>query len=382
MKTPLVRPRAGRGFTLIELLVVISIIAVLIALLLPAVQSARESARRAQCTNNMKQLALALHNYQTSHNAFPLGGTPASVPGQACCTQGGWGSWSAQAMLLPFVEQAAVYSALNLNMVNRGNGTGEATNSTGVTTRLAAFLCPSTATFTQGTFQNMPWPGNSYFASTGSSLSWYGNDPKLGKYASTPNGPFAVGGPALGPQHMVDGLSNTVAFGEWRLGDFDDSVLSPQDIGGSNNPGLFAAGDVNMASKYASFPAGAGYLAAALQACDACVKANNCPGIAGNNGGGTHYSFNGRLWAEGMYAHALGNLVVPPNAPYHYCQFETGGSDTDSGAINGLSSWHPGGANVAMADGSVRFLKDSISYGTLWALGSRAQREVIPADAY
>ena len=107
------------GFTLIELLVVIAIIAVLIALLLPAVQAAREAARRAQCTNNMKQLGLALQNYQTAQNAFPLGGFPAPIStNPVCCPYGGWGSWSAQAMLLPYVEQTSVYNAANFNLVH------------------------------------------------------------------------------------------------------------------------------------------------------------------------------------------------------------------------------------------------------------------------
>ena len=130
------RAKPRRGFTLIELLVVIAIIAVLIALLLPAVQAAREAARRAQCVNNLKQLGLALHNYHSTQNAFPLGGFPAPAPaGAACCGQGGWGGWSAQSMLLPYMEQVAVYNSANFTMVMRGNGTGEVTNSTATTTR-------------------------------------------------------------------------------------------------------------------------------------------------------------------------------------------------------------------------------------------------------
>src|SRR5271163_4424948 len=103
---------ARRGFTLIELLVVIAIIAVLIALLLPAVQAAREAARRAQCVNNMKQLGLAVHNYHTTQNAFPLGGSEAPTSGAlVCCNQLGWGAWSAHAMLMPYMEQVPVYNA-------------------------------------------------------------------------------------------------------------------------------------------------------------------------------------------------------------------------------------------------------------------------------
>src|SRR4051812_11627328 len=98
--------RARRGFTLIELLVVIAIIAVLIALLLPAVQAAREAARRAQCTNNMKQLGLAAANYVSTYGAYPAAyGAMTQTSGPRTT----WGSWSVQSMLLPYMEQTAVY---------------------------------------------------------------------------------------------------------------------------------------------------------------------------------------------------------------------------------------------------------------------------------
>src|SRR5262250_1866440 len=101
-----------RAFTLIELLVVIAIIAVLIALLLPAVQAAREAARRAQCVNNLKQIGLAMHNYHQSLDVFPIGN---GFGAQNATTSDGWYQWSAHAMMLNYMEQTAIYNAINFN---------------------------------------------------------------------------------------------------------------------------------------------------------------------------------------------------------------------------------------------------------------------------
>ena len=110
------------GFTLIELLVVIAIIAVLIALLLPAVQAAREAARRAAMHNNLKQIGLALHNYHAANNCFPLGGSNASsLAGQV---QQAWGCWSAQSMLLPYIEQTTTYNAINFYITSESARAG------------------------------------------------------------------------------------------------------------------------------------------------------------------------------------------------------------------------------------------------------------------
>src|SRR3954467_12234709 len=109
-----------RGFTLIELLVVIAIIAVLIALLLPAVQAAREAARRIQCVNNLKQIGLAIHNYHSAAGSFPMGITMAPSSSLTGGATGGpdyasWNGWSAQALMLPFLEQGPLYNGCNFN---------------------------------------------------------------------------------------------------------------------------------------------------------------------------------------------------------------------------------------------------------------------------
>lgn len=124
-----------RGFTLIELLVVIAIVAILIALLLPAVQQAREAARRAACKNNLKQLALALHNYESTHSTLPPGYLHKPDPGGSGANHMG-GSWGA--MLLPFLEQSSLYSQLNFNVPMF-----DAVNLGPRETHLPVFLCPS-----------------------------------------------------------------------------------------------------------------------------------------------------------------------------------------------------------------------------------------------
>ena len=138
MKTS--RPRLG--FTLIELLVVIAIIAVLIALLLPAVQAAREAARRIQCTNNLKQIGLALHNYHQAIGTFPLANATGWSAGQFGTGLTTWGTWSGQAMMLPYLEQNTIYNACNFSW-NCWYGTGEYINSTAFHTKINSFLCPS-----------------------------------------------------------------------------------------------------------------------------------------------------------------------------------------------------------------------------------------------
>src|SRR5579883_3538080 len=135
------RSLSRAGFTLIELLVVIAIIAVLIALLLPAVQSAREAARRAQCTNNLKQIGLALHNYESSNTAFPPGGESTNFNVTPAASQFVDGGWSTLARILPYMEAGTAFNALNFNLAEYNDATGQ--NFTGATQVVAVFLCPS-----------------------------------------------------------------------------------------------------------------------------------------------------------------------------------------------------------------------------------------------
>jgi prepilin-type N-terminal cleavage/methylation domain-containing protein/prepilin-type processing-associated H-X9-DG protein len=362
MRSP--RPRPVRGFTLIELLVVIAIIGVLVALLLPAVQAAREAARRSKCANHLRQLGVALANYESALGSYPLGGLPAPTVANGCCRLRG--AWSAQAKLLPFLEQAAVSDALNFALIGRGSSIEEQVNSTGTATRIAGFLCPSSPLPGDGAgnWYGFPWPGNNYFASAGSSLGWLGAFTR-----GRPNGCFAVGGPAVSSRDLLDGTSTTIAFGEQRIGDFNDETISiPEDIAGN---GSVLGGGFIWDTPLASMPAGQGLLAAWIATCVRNLESGTTPYTPSNR------SWNGRLWFVGNYGHALGNTVLAPNAPYPNCMYYNGNTDWDREGIAGLHSFHHGGAHVCFADGSVKFLKSSTSLATVWALGSRAQGEVV-----
>ncbi|QDV38503.1 DUF1559 domain-containing protein [Tautonia plasticadhaerens] len=377
-----------RGFTLIELLVVIAIIGVLIALLLPAVQSAREAARRAQCTNNLKQLGLALANYESSTQSFPLGGN--NGPGGPTTNDNRyWGAWSPHAMLLPFMEQTQVYNAINFNYLGRSDGNGERGNYTGVSTRINTLLCPSSSpprttwNVDSNLGMNKLFAGNNYFASTGSSIMW------IGWPTDIPNGLFAVGGVPFSSRDITDGTSNTVAFGEFRTGDYDDSKNSIQDFVGIQwNASAFPnMPNRNMDRPPGNMPGpgnvGAAALLTDLQTAGA-LWASRTPNNYGQNPSvpSNQRSWNGRMWHVGNYGHALGNLLVPPNSQYPYIQYWDSNSDFDSAGIVGLTSQHPGGANVCFADGSVRFLKSTLAYQVLWGLGSRDGGEVVSSDQY
>jgi prepilin-type N-terminal cleavage/methylation domain-containing protein/prepilin-type processing-associated H-X9-DG protein len=363
------RPRGG--FTLIELLVVIAIIAVLIALLLPAVQAAREAARRVQCINNLKQVGLALHNYIGVNDCVPPAALDTRLYAGTTIANGGF---SAQARLLPFLEQQALFDAANfsLNVINGPDGVW--TNSTTIHTRLKAFLCPSDnpPTWPTITVDKSIAPGTNYFASVGSSLEFDSS-----RTGGPPNGIFAyVKKGGAGPvtlSGITDGTSSTIAFGEWQVGDGNDAILAvPSDIifAGAYPPGV-ARNTPQM-----SLPAGSVPFLQWIQLCgsDRNIAADRTS---------SHTSQLGMGWAWGLPGFSIGNVVLAPNPKTPNCSVDSGSSNTiwNPGAWT-LSSRHPGGANVLLVDGSVKFLKDSASLPVIWSLGSRAQGEILSADDY
>jgi len=367
------KPRSRPGFTLIELLVVIAIIAVLIALLLPAVQAAREAARRAQCTNNLKQLGLAMHNYHTATNSFPIGMTVAWTF-YGYWQQEGWTDWSCHALLLSYLEQTPLYNAANFSQTCCYVGTqADAMNSTVYLTRINGFLCPSDG---QAGVQNI----NNYFGSIGTTVA-QGFHAVSGIFALQDYmypGHTLQPCPAISVASVTDGTSNTIAWGEGLVGiSGRGNTYRGNGINTGTNTDSFnrtsTGRDVQQKTNQA--------LVDALAACNT-FWASSPPGTKNNQG---MKEYKGQLWALGERAYTLFNTVIPPNSaqnPWSLCKLGSKGSAPNETQFINAQSFHPGGCNFTFADGSVRFIKDSISMNVYWGLGTRAYGEVISSDSY
>ncbi len=318
------------------------------ALLIPAVQSSRAAARLAHCQNNLRQIGLGLGAHHASYGKFP-GGAKLSSNSSGRPFAAGPG-FSPEAMLLPYLDQAALYNCINFTDVPLGAGRWNwstalsPSNSTALGLSLAVFQCPSDSSWMV--------PGNDYRACIGALP-----DGVESNLAPGGGGVFPLLR-AFSAAQIVDGLSLTVGFSERVTGSGDDDAIP-------------SSRDVNFRDRSGKITG---------TSPDADEFTRNC---ASGSGPELGFMQSGRYWLatgfrDGIYNHVMGpNAIVvdcttaPPNF-----QFEM-----DLAAISARSQ-HPGGVNSLLMDGSVRFIKSSVALPVWRALATRAGGEVISADQY
>jgi prepilin-type N-terminal cleavage/methylation domain-containing protein/prepilin-type processing-associated H-X9-DG protein len=336
------------GFTLIELLVVIAIIAVLIGLLVPAVQKVREAAARMSCSNNLKQLGLALYNYESTYKKYPAAFTGRLQPALYPSYPDYFFSWSALAQLNPYLEQTNIYNKMTLTAPIYDPTAGyniSTANQFAVSQIVPIFLCPSDSG------QPSANPGDYGVAQIGPTnyAVCVGTGQTPGQPLGSPlnsDGMF-MGVRPLRVADISDGTSNTACMSESLLGQGAESVS------GATPPSTpqFAYGYVGFGTPISTA---------------ACAKAKLW----------NYTQRRGFMWASGEMRCASYNHYLTPNSSTYDC-VNNDGTVITAFAWRGARSNHTGGVNLLLGDGSVRFVTDSVAPTTWQALATRAGNDVV-----
>lgn len=365
------RLRRHVGFTLIELLVVIAIIAVLIALLLPAVQMAREAARRTQCRNYLKQIGLALHNYHDAHGVFPLGsqaepeGTLAApIPWSGMRWLNSPGAFVG---ILPYIEEAALYNSWNIQFSGDNNPVApRSVQTTTMRQQPEWLLCPSDPYVSRAAFNQAVGTGNFQFSEGDNNYrfntgTWHRIDIN--------NGPFNDRN-AYGTRDILDGTANTAFASErnkgtnaMEIGTHRTAIV--QFASGSSCAGCDSTNITNTPPATQAL-----YLACRARTLDTSDIDLFRLGLDN--------------WSRGRFSGTLYNHIYTPNANFFDCCNSCDAiPNTDSEeAIVTARSYHPGGVNVLMGDGQVRFVGDSVDEQVWRAIGTRDRQELVSNTAF
>jgi prepilin-type processing-associated H-X9-DG protein len=321
------------------------------------VQAAREAARRSQCVNNLKQFGLAVANYESTNGSLP----PTGCGG---FTEPGYNDFSMKARLLPYMEQSALYNALNQSLfaVSKVNPYAQ---TTAVCANVSTFLCPSDGNDPNWTNAGFKYGQTNYGNNLGTCYTINGNvfDGPVWRLEDTGRGPVVT------LASVTDGTSNTAMHSEWIKG--KNTLYGRQAIYTSTQQFNNATGSLTPA------------MLGSWQATLAAIAPTCRPNLATK----ATSDYKGAAWADGQ-AGAGGSYshLLAPNQPTCYFAnkaFATAGETfighDDITMIN-ASSYHPGGVNMGFLDGSVKFIKDSISLGTYGAIATKSGGEVISAD--